>query len=286
MIVTEPPHLTKSDQASRSIGKEDRLQEFLAAEQGKIIRAILTSGLQGGTDLQRFGAFISKDVGLKTNRIDGILVNPNYKLSNTGVGVIPRLETGDSFRYLDQEELRLSEESLRLLMLSETLHKGNSSVFGVVFERQDESIDQISQLPREELESRANASFIVAAHLQDISRLADGKPRDKLEYPITPPVLPIKFWKVLAPNSLIPVFNAVLSDIEFPVDKFVPVSSEERILHIPRVSPNSQFADIEVPTVLQVPNYYDFFANQFSSEPLWIHGIRLPTYADIIKRQS
>lgn len=113
------------------------------------------------------------------DRIDGVLINPLFYLDRDSLGSIPRLTDGnDSFRYLTKEETDLSPGDLKRLMTSEVLHRGNSSVFGVVIERHGESVDALGKLPIDKIEQRALYSLIVVARCGDIHRTNDQS-RDK-----------------------------------------------------------------------------------------------------------
>ncbi len=261
--------------------EESKANEVLKERQRGIVRSVLTRGLIGGSDARTIGSLPSADVLHNgPDRIDGVLVNPLCRFDRDGHGCIPRLTDGDdSFRYLTQQEVDLPSNDLRLLMTNEVLHRGNSSVFGVVVERHGESVDALGKLPIEKIEQRALHSVLAVARRDDITR-TNGAFRDKWEFPVRPPVEPSALLHVVVPKTLERIVLPIIEETSFPLDKICWVGMSEKTLFLPRVKGDSPYATLEVPTLVTVPDYFDFLA-QREEYNLWVHGVRLPTIDDL-----
>lgn len=266
-----------------TVGTEEFPQiDRLSVRQGKIFRNVVTEGLKGGAEIHRLGGLTSSSPeSLLSDRVDGVIVNPVYSFDQRSGSAIPRMQSGDSFRFLSDREAKLPVQKLKQLMLDETLHRGNSSVFGVIIERAGESIDRLGSLPIEVLQRRALNSLLVIVPVERVVRTSD-MPRDKLEYPVQPPVEVRKFLRIVIPTSLAETINPIIDEIDLSRELVSWVNMAERTLYLPRVTDASGFPHTEVPVVVTVPDYYGYLVNQLhSGKPLFVHGVRLPTEDDL-----
>lgn len=261
--------------------EESKANEVLIERQKNVVRSVLTQGLIGGSGARKIGGLPSADVLHNgPDRIDGVLINPLCRFDRDGLGCIPRLTNGDdSFRYLTKEEIDLPSDDLRRLMTREVLHRGNSSVFGVIIERHGENVDALGKLPVEKIEQRALHSILVVTRRDDMHRTNDLS-RDKWEFPVQPPVTPSTFLHVVIPKAQERIVLPVIRETSFPPDKIHWVGVSEQTLFIPRVKGDSPYATLEVPTPVNVPDYFGFLAPQ-EEYNLWVHGVRLPTIDDL-----
>lgn len=158
---------------------------------------------------------------------------------------------------------RGSDQDVDKLVLNSALYEGPFSVFPVVGERQRDGLEPIIDRDPQEFQNRLQNSILcisttelVGPHMIHASEVMTYQdiPSDK-------------FLFVLAPEHLYEEVNT----------KFEK-TGKTRVVSVKNVD-HQFFGDKTIP----VPDYESFIKNlrDVSSEPLFIHGVRLPTISDI-----
>lgn len=225
--------------------KENKLSP-LEQEQLAIIKNILTRGLISASELSKSGTLRLTSKTSRSEFVDGILIRRIPKF----LGLTDWEETG--------------------AIVKRRLYKDLWSVFGVIAERYDHLIDDASELPDEVLEDRFLNSMMIIMRAQDLELCQRGGGKDLKG--VEGSISPDKFFRVLLPRKLEGTFrDQIINMTNVPV---IGVPVKEEIVfggHGLRCRKRLKVPDYEGELLRLLKKYH---------EPLFIHGVRLPTKDD------